>query len=232
MTRLVYAVDVTATMISIARVTETEDGNPVPELAMVPVPPASTFTPLATWKRASTMADKAMEKISSRGQRPDLVVIAKQLWKEPKTDSSAQRRMAIQALLEDRLHRAGVPVAEVPYATALSWMSGHTPRDKRGILGHLEDVVNETWGLETPTFTTPGDQEKRYPYRLGVVALAAMGTMALGVDTAVPVSTERLAMLTSARNQAMQWPPEFKPPSTITEWHTRHEAGAPARAAG
>jgi hypothetical protein len=231
MSRLVYAVDVTATMISIARVTETPDGNPVPELAMVPVPVVSTFTPQATWRNAVASAEKAFTKVTG-GAKPELLILAKQRWQDPKTDPSAQRRLAIQVHLEDRLHRAGVPIAEFPYPTALTWMLGHAVRGTRETLAPLTEAVTAQWGLEPPTFLTPGGKTQKYPYRMPVVALAGVAAMAAGIETSVPVTGHRLELLNDRGNRSVQWPPELKPPATLTEWHARHEAGVPARAAG
>jgi hypothetical protein len=220
MTRAVWAVDVTAAMVSLARVTE---GDPKPRTGMVEtVTPTRAHSARTTWHRATTTADKVLEKITANGT-PTMVVLAKQRWSDMKTDASAQRRLQLYTLIEERLHRAGIPVAEFPYVTALAWMSGFTPRNAKGtaVMTQLAAAVTTEWGIERPTYGTNGGETKHYPIRIETAALTAVVAMALGIETSVPVTVHRLEVIGGVRNQAVQWPGNLALPKSINGWEKR-----------
>lgn len=237
--RLVYAVDVLASIVSIARIEETEDRSAAhPKTGAVQFPlPTRSHTPMTTWHRASTVADQVFDKLTAGGTiKPTLVVFSKQQWGSltgKPSDPTAQRRMMCQAYIEDRLHRAGVPVAEFPYPTALVWLDGdkHVQRGgKRSVMAQLDAAVKGVWGITPPKVTLPtkavvGGQQveqapivRESPWRPGVVALAAIGAMAVGVETAVPVTDARLKTARGEGNQSVQFPANRRCPESLDSW--------------
>lgn len=228
--RIVFAVDVTATMISVARLAETPDGPATPQKKLLPVPPPghTHHTPRLTWDRATRVVDLAAETILAGGT-PSLVVFARQQWGELGRDQSAQRRMEIQALLADRLHCGAVPVAEFPYPTLLAWLRdgsdepvkrrAGTTKAKPRTMDLIAAEVERLWQVPQPTYTS--EETGRviaYPFRRQVLALAAVGGMAVGVETAVEATSGRLALMTDEKNTSIQFPPERTPPADITKW--------------
>lgn len=240
-TRLVFAVDVLASIISIARIEETEDRSAAaPKTGAVQFPlPTRSHTPRTTWHRASTVADEVYAKLTAGGTvKPTLVVFSKQQWgalNGKPADPTAQRRMTAQALIEDRLHRNGIPVAEFPYPTALLWIQGGKGapmrNGKRSPMAQLDTAVAETWGIVPPKITLPATQKvvngelreqdaivRESPWRPGVVALCAIGAMAVGVETVVPVTEERLRITRGEGNQAVQFPKGRRCPESLDGW--------------
>lgn len=220
MTRAVWAVDVTTSMVSLARVVE---GDPKPVTGMIATETAtkahSSFT---TWHRATTTAEKVIEKLTANGT-PTLVVLAKQRWADMAKDPSAQRRLQIYTLIEERLHRRGIPVAEFPYPTALAWMVGYMPRNVKGaaVTTQLSNAVTAEWGITCPTYSKNG-QTFPYPMRIWVAALAAIGAMALGIETTMEVTEPRLETIGGVKNQAVQWPGNLIMPRTLVGWKKRN----------
>lgn len=239
--RLVFAVDVLASIVSIARIEETADRSAAhPAIGSVQFPlPTRSHTPMTTWHRATTVADEVYNKLTSGGTvRPTLVVFSKQQWgplSGKPADPTAQRRMACQAYIEDRLHRAGIPVAEFPYPTALTWVNGGkgvaARNGKRSPMAQLDAAVAETWGIVPPKVTLPATKKvvngsvveqdaitRDSTWRPGVVVLAAVGAMAVGIETAVPVTEERLLIVRGEKNQSVQFPKNRRCPTSLDSW--------------
>ncbi|MFZ2240372.1 MAG: hypothetical protein WAV90_12595 [Gordonia amarae] len=235
--RTVFAVDVTATMISLSLLKETTDGSasvPIKKLLPVPTNGDTVFTPRKTWDRASRVVDDAAATILGNGV-PTLVVMAKQQWADLGRDQSAGRRLELHALLADRLHAAAVPVAEFPYPTLLTWLtSGETPRRRMGttrakpsVMADIAAEVERLWGVKQPTYTSKEtSREIAYPFRRQVLALAALGGMAVGVETSVAVTAARLELMQGKGNASIQWPTERVPPGDLTKWHMLHDNAA------
>lgn len=209
-------------------------------------PPVNDFTPRTSWERSVAVADRVVEKIMSRGE-PTLVVLAKQQWgsstpvkvsdsrgrsRTAPVDESAYRRHMLQAQIEDRLHARGIPVGEFPYPTALPWFNDGQPSprtDSAKVMTTIAAKVKDIWGLEQPV--VEGHKKKiigsktvtetvyvRTQFRIQVVALAAIGAMAVGIETAVPVTEERLKIANGSGNKAVQFPASRRCPTDITVW--------------
>jgi hypothetical protein len=168
-------------------------------------------------------ADKVLEKLTAAGE-PTLVVLAKQRWADMKTDASAQRRLQLYTLIEERLHRRSIPVGEFPYVTVLTWMNGHALRNVKGaaLMAQLASDVTDEWGIEKPTYRTNGGETRHYPMRIEVAALAAVGAMAVGIETTVPATVHRLDVIGGVKNQAVQWDGRLSLPRTISGWEKRN----------
>lgn len=239
--RLVFAVDVLASIISISRISELEDrtaAHPATGAVQFPLPTRS-HTPRTTWHRASTVADQVFDKLTAGGTiKPTLVVFSKQQWGSltgKPSDPTAQRRMMCQAYIEDRLHRSGIPVAEFPYPTSLVWLNGGkgTPmrNGKRSVMAQLDTAVAEVWGIVPPKVVLPATKKivrgelveqdaitRESTWRPGVVALAAIAAMAVGIETAVPVTEERLRITRGEGNQSVQFPKTRRCPVKLDSW--------------
>lgn len=239
--RLVYAVDVLASIVSISRIEETAACSPaLPKTGAVQFPlPTRSHTPATTWHRASTVADQVFDKLTAGGTvRPTLVVFSKQQWgalNGKPADPTAQRRMMAQALIEDRLHRNGIPVGEFPYPTALTWLNGGkgapARNGKRSPMAQIDAAVAEVWGIVPPKVVLPATKKivrgelveqdaitRESTWRPGVVALAAIAAMAVGIETAVPVTEERLRITRGEGNQSVQFPKTRRCPVKLDSW--------------
>lgn len=222
--RTVWAVDIMASVVSFARITE---GVAKPSIGRATVPLQSrTHTPRAQWVRATTLADEVCGKVLKAGT-PTLVVIAKQQWQHYEKDPTAQRRFMVQALIEQRLHEADVPVAEFPYPTAATWLG--VSRKGGGVMAQLAAGVAETWGITPPTEqraaatddkgeVTRQAAQAQVAFRPQTVVLAAIGAMAVGIETAVEVTEERLTLARGENNAAVQFPGDRQCPATVVEW--------------
>lgn len=235
MTRTVFAVDVTTSVVSIARVQET-DGPAIPAVSWIDPPSfGGSHRPLTTWQKACEVADEVVAKITSAGN-PTMVVMAKQQWGPTAPwklrgnsraslpgDPSAQRRIQIHTLIEDRLHRAGVPVAEFPYVTALRWARGYGEKGRGGeVMSGLTDYAGATWGIEQRTEIGRDGKPHTRSFRPAVAVLAAIGAMAVGIDVeGVEVTDQRLKLLSGDANLMVQWPAGFTVPSTPASWDER-----------
>lgn len=240
-TRLVYSLDVLASIVSIARIEETTDRSPAhPKIGSVGFPlPTRSHTPMTTWHRATTVADQVYAKLTANGTvRPTLVVFSKQQWGAltgKPSDPTAQRRMQVQAYIEDRLHRAGVPVGEFPYPTALTWLNGGKGaamrNGKRSVMAQLDTAVAEVWGIVPPKVVLPATKKivrgelveqdaitRESTWRPGVVTLAAIGAMSVGIETVVPVTEERLRIVRGEGNQSVQFPKNRRCPTKLDSW--------------
>lgn len=175
-TRIVWAVDVMATVVSLARIAEPEAGGiaPRPAIGLVTMPPSGvSHTPRTQWSRAEKVADEVFAKLTNEGTiKPTLVVLAKQQWGPHSArrdggksstkgvrgagisvpaDPTAQRRMALQYAIEAKLHTAGIPVAEFPYPTALAWMLQGAQRGTgKSPMSALADSVRDEWAIVPP----------------------------------------------------------------------------------
>lgn len=174
-TRTVWAVDVLATAVSLAKIAEPEDLStaPRPLIGLATMPPSGvSHTPITQWKRTETLADEVFAKLTKDGA-PTLVVVSKQQWGPHsartapsakrgaagkrgagiavQADATAQRRMGVQYAIEHRLHRAGIAVAEFPYPTALAWMlQGAQVGTGLSVMTALGQAVEREWGIVRP----------------------------------------------------------------------------------
>ncbi|MCB1256584.1 MAG: hypothetical protein KDB26_05725 [Microthrixaceae bacterium] len=282
-TRVVWAVDVLASIVSVARVIENADGTPVdrPRISAVePPPPVVQHCPRTTWERASDVADKVFDMVTMGGTvKPTLVVMSKQVWgalnpppriakdraermaektaeqtklrrqgkfdeakavrmrrgSSVQTDPTAQRRLQVHAMIEDRLHRAGIPVAEFPFPTALSWLrDGEVAKkgddEKVSPMAALDAAVAARWGIVPPPMKIPTTElvngkkqpgkviERDSTFRPGVAALAAVGAMSVGIETDVPVTETRLRIARAEHNRAAQFPSNRLCPLGLDSW--------------
>ncbi|MEY8013940.1 hypothetical protein [Mycobacterium servetii] len=220
--RSVWAVDVLSAVVSFSRIT---DADPQPRIGRVLVrPEGKDHTPLSQWQRASAAADEVMHKLTGNG-KPALVVMAKQQWGSSgaggkgTSDPTAARRLALHALIEDRLHKQGVPVAEFPYPTCLVWLCGH--QHKGSTMSSLAKAVQDTFGVTAPRETLADGTDRAVAFRPQVGALAAVGAMAAGIRTAVPVTDERLKIVRGEGNLAVQLPAGLYIPASAEEWERR-----------
>lgn len=246
-TRCVWAVDVLTSGVSLAAVIEPASGgvSERPLIGRVEAPaPTHDHSPRTTWERGVAVADQVVEKLMSRGM-PTLVIFAKQQWgsstavkiknaagrsRTTPVDHSAQRRIMLQALIEDRLHQRGVPVGEFPYPTALTWMNDGEPSKRGGhVMAELARRVTETWGITQPVVEARktrivngvkefDEVEVRVAFRIQVAALAAIAAMIVGVETGVPVTEERLRIASGEGNQAVQLPASRRCPTDLNLW--------------
>lgn len=218
--RSVWAVDVLSAVVSFSRITS---DDPQPRIGRVLVKPEGRdHTPRSQWTRASAAADEVMAKLTGQGT-PELVVMAKQQWGasggKGTADPTAARRLMLHALIEDRLHKQGVPVAEFPYPTCLVWLSGHQHRG--GTMSALAAAVGEQLGVTAPRETLSNGDTRAVAFRPQVAALAAVGAMASGLRTAVDVTDERLRIIKGENNLAVQLPAGLYIPDTAEEWERR-----------
>ena len=237
MTRIVFAIDVTTSVVSISRIAES-DAPATPIVSWVDPPlDGGSHRPRATWERASGMADAVVSKVIAAGA-PSVVVMAKQQWggisgwTDPKSkralvpaDPSAGRRIQLHALIEDRLHRAGVPVCEFPYVTALRWAQGHGLKgsSQNSVMTALTEFSGKTWGILPRTELGKDGLPHTRPFRPAVSVLAGIGAMAVGVAVdGIDVTEQRLSVMGGADrkggNAAVQWPRELLVPSTLKSW--------------
>lgn len=225
---LVFGVDVTTRGVSLALVTA---DDPQPKRAFIPEPSDEglAHTPYSTWHRSADLAKRAYDKITSKGTvRPTLVLAAKNIWSDMKTDPSAFRRAMVWSLLLDRLHKARVPVGEYPLPSLLVWLegSGHGGRG-RGVLSVLDQAVEKQWGTKPLYGVGTNGESYTYPFRRSTVALAMAAAMAVGIETDVPVTQRRLNVLsgyaddeaTTRTNKSIVFPTRRKPPRTVAEWN-------------
>lgn len=232
-TRTVWAIDVLASTVSMACITEPEDHSaaPRPKIGKVDLAlQGRSHTPYTQWHRASIAADAVFAKLTVDGTiKPTLVVIAKQQWGTSSggkkggaaPDPTAQRRIALQSLIEERLHRAAIPVAEFPYPTALVWMQGHG-QHRGPLMTVLADRVSDTFGITAPREVV-GGKERAVSFRPQVAALAAIAAMAVGIETSIPVTKDRLEITRGQGNQAVQFPSTRRCPETVEDWQALHK---------
>lgn len=219
MTRTVFAIDVTTTMVSLARVQETEDGTAArPDISWVEPISLAHFSPYSCWHHAKATANQVIEKLT-KGGNPTLVVFATQFWAAPKTDPSAARRFRIVNAIEDALFEKQIPVVEMPAQTAARWLLGYTPRGRGGVITEIGKEVTAEWGIACPSYTPEGsDVSRNRPYRLTTVALAAAGAQAVGIRTSVEATAARLDILRDTGNNSMRWPADLKLPRSVKKW--------------
>lgn len=215
--RVALGIDVTVKVLSLARVTEGKSPICLP----VTSPDAGTSHSVAsTLHRTHGTIRRVMEVVMKRP--PTIAVMVKSQWGDMKADPSCARRMGLWTLLADALVAEGIPVAEVPMLTLSTFMGSAPVPGKKGA-DALTAAVSELY----PALGNPGQG-----YRLGsTVAAALAGAMAAGVDTLVPLTSERLQKLQG--NAGVQWPMNLKPPASLGEWARRnnHE-DSPATLAG
>lgn len=261
-TRTVWAIDVMATAVSVARIVEPTDLSIAarPDIGLVTMPPSGTsHTPRTQWKRAEKVADEVLDKLLKDGT-PTLIVLAKQQWgphsarrvptanPSPRqagkrgtaiavqADPTAQRRMALQYAIEARLHALDIPVAEFPYPTALAWMLQGAQRGTgRSPMTELAEAVKAEWGIEAPKTERAETRDETgklvrasqlvsTPFRPQVAVLAAVGAMAVGIETSIAVTEPRLEQVRGAGNLAIQFPRHMRCPETLEDWQKRHNA--------
>lgn len=227
--RTVWAIDVTTSVISLARIVES--GEPaIPQIGLVQPVSFATHSPYSTWHHARNAAQRVIEKVTETGT-PTSLILAKNFWGTTNKDTSADRRFRIYHALEDQLFPAGIPVSEFPYATASRWILGYTPRGRSPKYIHnLEVAAEELWGITPPTITTAAGTERRVPFRVSVTALAAIAAMGVGIEVAeVPVTEARLNIMSGDEpdrdrmNVAITWDKTRIPPKTISEWQQLHD---------
>lgn len=221
--RVVWAVDVTTSVISLALVTETDPPSRPLIGAVHPVSVAS-HSPYSTWHHSKAAAKAVVEKITRDGA-PTLVIMAKNMWQDMPRDSSAERRFRLYNAVEDQLFAAQIPVAEFPYSTVARVLLGHTPRGRdQQIMSRLETAAAELWDISAPMKDVQG-KAVRIPFRIPVTTLAAVGATAVGVPVpGVEVSDARLQIMSGKStellkgNASIQWPRDLRLPADLVAW--------------
>lgn len=219
-TKTVAAVDITTTNISVVVIGA--DGNPaayrynghrVPEHSVHTV--ASSVHHIATAVRAIT------ELITEGGTiRPATVALVKGSWGPMSTDPSAFRRAGIWWGIAAEFDRLRIPTAEVPLLTVQKWAMGAAKPGKAGT-DALTDWVAAQWSWLPATY--------KEGFRPSTVAVAAAAAMTVGIETAVPVTQERLNLLRgyadedrkTRSNKAIQWSVKAKPAKTTAEFQMK-----------
>ncbi|BBZ00534.1 hypothetical protein [Mycolicibacterium fallax] len=228
---LVVAVDVTTRGVSIARITapllEAAD-KPLSAFVPQPADEGLAHTAYSTWHRATDLVKRSYAKITLNDERPTLVLFAKPIWGDLKTDPSAFRRHQIVALLQDRLHKDRVPVGEFPLPTLLKWMTGSGVAGKgRGVMAALNKAVVDQWGTPSASHSATAEGTPyNTQFRQSTVALAAAAAMAVGLETQIPVVQSRLNYLSgyetesaiTRANKSVMFPTRRKPPRTVEAW--------------
>ncbi|OHU38282.1 hypothetical protein BKG80_10880 [Mycobacteroides chelonae] len=182
MSRSVIALDVTVTVVSIARIAE---GEGTPSTGLIVAPPSGRdYSLAATRTRTDTTAEMVVDAVLSKGL-PSLVVMSKLTLGDMNRDPSGGRRAALWWSIVTKLLDAGIPVAELATATCMKWLCGH------GAVGHkgysaLDRAVRDTW---------PSVRDRGESYRMSTVALAAAGAAAVGIPTAVVDTDARMKAL-------------------------------------
>lgn len=228
--RAVWAVDVTTTVISLARIVESDEPA-IPQIGKVTPVSVATHSPYSTWHHAEAAAQQVIEKLTANGA-PTSVIMAKNFWGTPNSDPSADRRARIYHAIEGKLFERGIPVSEFPYLTASKWLLGYTPRGKSkgGAMAQLEAAAGELWNIHPVKEPTAAGGEKRVPFRVPVTVLAAVAAMGVGVEVAeVPVTDVRLTIMGGQAhaygdgNMAVQWAKGMQPPRTVDKWEKLHD---------
>ena len=234
-TPIVYGVDVTTRGVSIARIAspliERED-KPLSVFLPQQSDEGLAHTPYSTWHRATDLAKRAQAELTKHDQRPTLVLFAKPIWGDLKSDPSAFRRHQIVALLQDRLHKDRVPVGEFPLPTLLKWLTGSGVAGKgRGVMAALNKAVVDQWGTPSASHSAKDGVSYNTQFRQSTVALAAAAAMAVGLETQIPVVQSRLNYLsgyetestTTRANKSVMFPTRRKPPRTPEAWRELNE---------
>ncbi len=222
--RTVWAVDVTTSVISLAKMTES-DPPTRPAIGRVIPTAVATHSPYSTWHHAKAAAAQVVETITKDGE-PTLVVMAKNFWLTADRDPSTERRFRLYNAVEDRLFAAGIPVAEFPYATTAKWLVGHTPRGKETqVMSRLELAAKELWDITPPTKLNSEGKPMRVPFRVPVACLSAVGATAVGIVVPdVEVTEARLQIMSGKEtallkgNASIQWPRDLKLPHDLKGW--------------
>ena len=213
----VFALDVTCQVVSLARVQSTEDGSPakVTRGWVEPEPIHPNPRPAYLVERRGRTADEVISKLTSDGN-PDLVVFAKQLWGHmtglrdrgrvvAPADPSADHRLYLHGLIEAKLVHRGVPLAEIPYSTALKWATGKGNNSATQIMTGVTQYADEVLGVRQRKY---GNES--LPFRPAVAVLAAMGAQALGISVdGVSETEQRMEILRGEDNRSIRWDIDF-----------------------
>lgn len=217
--KVVAAVDVTTTVISVCIIGE--DGVPATyRYQGHKTPTAAVHTVSATMHRIHTAVKAVADLVTQEGTiRPATVALVKGAWGPMSSDPSAFRRAGIWWGIAAELDRLRIPTAELPLFTVQKWAMDTSAPGRKGT-DALTDWVGNTWTH------LPAELENKPGYRASTVAVAAAAAMACGIETAVPVTQERLNLLrgyadetkTTRNNKAIQWSIKAKPAKNTAEF--------------
>ncbi|MGV0654792.1 hypothetical protein ABQE48_13070 [Mycolicibacterium thermoresistibile] len=223
--KTVAAVDITTTNISVVVIDA--DGRPAAfRYNGHRVAPRSVHTVANSMQHIKTAVKAVTELITQGGTiRPATVVMVKGTWASMDTDPSAFRRAGIWWGIAAELDRLRIPTAEVPMMTVQKWAMGSAKPGRAGT-DALTDWVAATWSWLPATY--------KDGFRPTTVAFAAAGAMAVGIETDVPVTQERLNLLRgyadenrkTRNNKAIQWSVRAKPAKTVAEFEMKKMAEA------
>ena len=220
----VVALDVLTSGISVARF---EAGATKPKLRWIPGQPdtATSHSVASTLTRHHAVAAQVLDAVTTvRGQRvrPTMVAMVKLSYGLMNRDPSAVRRIGLWFQVADVLAAERIPLAEIPALSAEKWLRGDAHRGRNGYAA-AADAVTALY----PDLVLPDER-----FRLTTVAVAGAAAMAVGIETAVAISQERLDALRGFPvadgkrvSLAIQWPAARKPPKTLAEWGELNGAG-------
>lgn len=232
---LVVGLDITTSGISVARMA---GGKRSISATWVSAPPSAgkSHTVASTLHRHTTVARRVVDLITDVGGqrvRPSLVVMVKPHYKTPQQDPSAVRRIGLWFQMAAELDRLGIATAEVPIYTISRWlMGGSGGRMSTNTFSQISDAISAHFPGVTPR---PADAEvdtaSLSSYRMTTVAVAAAAAMSAGVETPVPVTQERLNILSGyadpdARHKSdgsVNFPFGRKPPRSVDVWTKRNQ---------
>lgn len=208
MARTIVALDPTVGAVSVCRITE---GEPMPRCGLIRSAEIhGRRTPRANVLRHVKHAEMVVEAVTAAGE-PDLVVLVKFAWLSMSRDESAGRRAGVWWELARQLSALDIRIAEVSILTAEKVVAGRAQFGKKGY-EVLETAVAELY----PDLETPKD-----PYRRTTVGVALCGALAVGIQTALEVTEERLAAL----ERGSDFPQKHRVPSSVEEWEERATGG-------
>jgi hypothetical protein len=232
---LVVGLDITTSGISVARVA---GGKRSISATWVSAPSSAgkSHTVASTLHRHTTVARRVVDLITDVGGqrvRPSLVVMVKPHYKMPAQDPSAVRRIGLWFQMAAELDRLGIATAEVPIYVISRWLLGGTGgRMSTGTFSQIGDAITAHFpGVVARPADAEVDTSSLDNFRMTTVAVAAAAAMSAGVETPVPVTQERLNILSGypdpdARHKAdgsINFPFGRKPPRSVEVWRQRNQ---------
>lgn len=206
MSKFVVGIDAVVTGVSVCAFGE---GTSSPVTRFVRAPRIGVYNAVTETARIITTANETMESVLLSGI-PEFVVMMKPSIgapRGPKKDDSGPRRLMLAGEIQRQLLQAGIPFAEIPSMTLVSWLLGagrkYPPRD----FELLEQAVRDAW---RPDKTDDG-------FRLTTVGVAAAAAVVAGIPTRKPVENSGLAALSE-----MRLPEGWALPERASEWNSLH----------
>lgn len=204
MSKFVVGIDAVVTGVSVCAFGE---GTSSPVTRFVRAPRIGVYNAVTETARIITTANETMESVLLSGI-PEFVVMMKPSIgapRGPKKDDSGPRRLMLAGEIQRQLLQAGIPFAEIPSMTLVSWLLGagrkYPPRD----FSPLEQAVRDAW---RPDKVDDG-------FRLTTVGVAAAAAVVAGIETRKKVENSALAALSE-----MRLPDGWELPARASEWNS------------